>query len=99
MVSMLNYSLLAFFILCIIVIQAQPLHESSNALNDNKSANVNRQLYEIYKIMRTEPRLADISNKDLILFIHQNFLDGIFDVESMKNKYAQQRQRQQLETD
>ena len=89
---MFNYSLLAFFVLFVLVIEAKPVRESSSASNDKQASKMNEQLYGIYKFMRADPRLADVSNKELIVFIHQNLLDGIFDIESMKAKYAHHQQ-------
>ncbi|CAF0847470.1 unnamed protein product [Adineta ricciae] len=76
---MLNCSLLAVFVLVVLVIEAKPVRESSSASNDKQAIKPNQQLYEIYKFMRADPRLADFSNKELIVFIHQNLLDDIGD--------------------
>ena len=89
---MLNCSLLAVFVLFVLVIEAKPVRETSSASNDKQAIKPNQQLYEIYKFMRADPRLNDFSNKELIVFIHQNLLDGIFDIETMKAKYAHRQQ-------
>ncbi|CAF1355372.1 unnamed protein product [Adineta steineri] len=99
---MYSYSLLGFILFFIIVIQAKPLPESSSSDNsdDNKSAKTNDQLYEIYKKMRVDPRLAMVSNKDLLLYIHKNFAQGNHNMDSNKEKqsHQQQQQQQQQET-
>ncbi|CAF1470746.1 unnamed protein product [Didymodactylos carnosus] len=44
------------------VIQTQPV-------NDKDMRN---SLYEMYKIMRTDPRLQSLSNEQIVLLIHKN---------------------------
>ncbi|CAF1256000.1 unnamed protein product [Adineta steineri] len=96
---MYSYSLLGFILFFIIVIQAKPLPESSSSSSDNsddnKSAKTNDQLYEIYKKMRVDPRLAMVSNKDLLLYIHKNFAQGNHNMDSNKEKHLHQQQQQQ----
>jgi hypothetical protein len=76
MVSLVNLSLLGFFLFFILVVQAKPSLESSKPSEHNKSLKTNQQLYEIYKSMREDPLLATVSNHDLVLYIYQNFLNG-----------------------
>jgi hypothetical protein len=90
MVSLFNFSLLFF----IIVVQSAPLLESSNTSEGNKPSKTKQQLYEIYKTMRADPRLASISNKDLVLYIHRNFINGNNDdIVSIKENDPNQQQK------
>lgn len=60
------------------VVQAKPLLESSNNSDDQQSSK-NHQLYEIYKMMRADPRLASVSNEDIVLYIYRKFGSNIND--------------------
>ncbi|CAF0991219.1 unnamed protein product [Adineta ricciae] len=46
-------TLLAVFVLFVLVIEAKPVHESSSASNDKQAIKPNQQLYEIYKFMQS----------------------------------------------
>jgi hypothetical protein len=94
MVSVFNFGLLGFFLFSIIAVQSAPLLESSNTSEDNKPSKTNQQLYEIYKTMRADPRLASISNKNLVLYIHRNFVNGNNDdIVSIKENDPNQQQK------
>jgi len=93
MVSLFNASLVGFFLFFIIVVQANPLLESSKTSEQNQSSNNNQQLYEIYKTMRADPRLASVSNNDLVLYIYRKFVYGNKNViDSIKEKSPNQQQ-------
>ena len=59
----------------------------------------NEQLYELYKTMRTDPRLASVSNQDIVAYIYRSFVLANGDqLQSGKPKYPnyrRHRQRQQ----
>jgi len=76
MVSLLNVSVIGFFLFIIVIVQAEPLLKSTNDVDENKSAVNNQQLYELYKIMRTDPRFATVSNKDIVSYIYQTYVLG-----------------------
>jgi hypothetical protein len=93
MVSLFNASLVGFFLFFIIVVQANPLLESSKTSEQNQSAKNNQQLYEIYKTMRADPRLASVSNNDLVLYIYRKFVYGNKNaIDSIKEKSPNQQQ-------
>ncbi|CAF3494572.1 unnamed protein product [Rotaria socialis] len=79
------------------VIQAKPLAESSYTSGDNKSPTKYQHLYELYKILRVDPRLASVSNYDLILFIYRNFINN--DINSHRKKYSIQEPNSELNND
>lgn len=65
---------LALFLCVLIAAQAtmvRDLHDDADPLSPSK---YNQQLYGLFKIMRADPNLATISNNDLLLYIHRNFL-------------------------
>jgi hypothetical protein len=76
MVSWLNVSLIGLFLFVVVIVQGEPLLKTSNDVEKNKSPMNKQQLYELYKTMRTDPRLASVSNNDLVLYIYQTFVLG-----------------------
>ncbi|CAF0958114.1 unnamed protein product [Rotaria sordida] len=97
MVSLFNFGLLGFFLFFIIVVQAKPLSESKNNSDNNKSTINYEQLYDLYRRMRLDPRLASVSNYDILLFITRNFIHNRpTNINSFNQKYSdQERYRQQ----
>ncbi|CAF0865710.1 unnamed protein product [Rotaria sp. Silwood1] len=78
------------------VIQAKPLHESAIISNGNKLTKNYQQLYELYKIMREDPRLASVSNYDIVLFIYRNFISNTkSNMNFMKPEYSNYERNQQ----
>jgi len=77
MVSWLNIRLIGFLLFVVIIVQAEPLLETSNDIHGDKTQISNQQLYELYKIMRTDPRFVSVSNNDIVLYIYRNFVLGI----------------------
>ncbi len=65
MVSLFNISHLGLVLLCVVLIQAETSPESSTTENDKKTAASSQQLYELYKLIRADPRYAEVSNKDI----------------------------------
>jgi hypothetical protein len=96
MISLFKLTLVGLSLFVIMVAQAKPLVESSNTSDGKKSTNNNQQLYEIYKIMRLDPRFASVSNNDLVSYIYRNFVykNNGDDVDSIKQKYPNQQQQQ-----
>lgn len=74
MVSLFKLSFLGFFLFVIMTVQATPLDEPSKISDGDKTPLDYEQLYEFYKMMRVNPRLATVSNHDLILFLYRNFI-------------------------
>lgn len=99
MVSLLNVSLIGLLLCVVVFAQSAPLLETSNEINDNRSPMSNAQLYELYKAMRTDPRLASVSNHDIVAYIYRSFALANGDqFQSGKPKdpnYRRHRQRQQ----
>lgn len=93
MVSLLNISFIGILIFVVaVVVQTNKLAETSNDINEVKSPINNQQLYELYKIMRSDPRLASVSNHDIVSYIYQNFVLGNSDpMEVIKTKSQKQR--------
>ncbi|CAF0921976.1 unnamed protein product [Rotaria sp. Silwood1] len=92
MVALLNISIIGFVLYIAVIVQANPSLETSNDVNENKSAISNQQLYELYKIMRADPRLASVSNNDIVLYIYRNFVLGNGqDIDAIKAKYQKYR--------
>jgi hypothetical protein len=94
MVSLLNISFIGILIsiVVVVVVQTNPLVETSNDINETKPTISNQQLYELYKIMREDPRLAAVSNHDLVSYIYRNFVLGKSDdIEFVKPKTQNQR--------
>lgn len=88
MVALLNVSLLGFILYIVVTVQANPVLETSNDMNEKRSPISNQQLYELYKIMRSDPRLESVSNKDIVLYIYQNFVLGKGrNIDSLKPSY------------
>ncbi|CAF1264728.1 unnamed protein product [Rotaria sordida] len=79
------------------VVQAKPLSESKNNSDNNKSTINYEQLYDLYRRMRLDPRLASVSNYDILLFITRNFIHNRpTNINSFNQKYSdQERYRQQ----
>jgi hypothetical protein len=103
MVSLLNTSLIGLLLLYVVVFaQSASLLETSNEINDNRSPMGNEQLYELYKAMRTDPRLASASNQDIVAYIYRSFVlanDSQFQSDKPKypnyRRHRQQQQQQQ----
>ena len=76
MVSLLHASVIGILLLVVICAQAKPLLETSNDNDDKKSPMDKQQLYELYKSMRTDPRLASVSNNDIVSYIYRKFVFG-----------------------
>ncbi|CAF3089053.1 unnamed protein product [Rotaria socialis] len=76
MVALLHIGLIGLVLSVFVLVQANPVLETSNVIEGKNSPISTQQLYELYKIMRMDPRLAAISNKDIILHIYQNFVFG-----------------------
>ncbi|CAF0802423.1 unnamed protein product [Rotaria sordida] len=92
MVALLNISIIGFVLYVAVIVQADPSLEKSNDVNENKSPINNQQLYELYKIMRTDPNLASVSNNDIVLYIYRNFILGNGrDIDAMIEKYHKNR--------
>jgi hypothetical protein len=89
---MINYSYLGVVLLLLYAVQASPVLESSIQTGEQPTAKHNEQLYELYKMMRTDPRLASIPNNELVLYIHRNFALGQHDhvMNLIKAKYQQE---------
>ncbi len=91
MLSLLNISLIGILISVVGIVQTTPLVETSKDINETKSPMNNQQLYELYKTMRTDPRLASVSNQDIVSYIYRNFLLGNGDeIEFVKPKSQKQ---------
>ena len=96
MVSLINISFIGILlsIVVIVVVQTKPLVETSNDINEIKSPINNQQLYDLYKIMRTDPRLATVSNQEIVAYIYRNFILGSGDdVELFKTQNQKQRRQ------
>jgi hypothetical protein len=52
-----------------------------------------QQLYELYKVMRTDPRFATVSNQDIVAYIYRNFVLGNDDIDYLKPKNIKQRRQ------
>ncbi|CAF1146518.1 unnamed protein product [Rotaria magnacalcarata] len=95
MVALLHVSLIGLVLCVFVLVQANPVLETSHDIEEKNSLKNTQQLYELYKIMRTDPRLAAISNKDMILYIYQNFVFGkghgidATQVQSQQNRFPQ----------
>ena len=99
MVSLLNVSLVGLLLCVVVFIEAKPLLETSNnILQENKSPMTSQQLYELYQVMRTDPRLAAVSNQDIVAYIYKNYvLNNGNDLNGEKGKFSNGRYRQQQE--
>lgn len=93
MVSLFNINFIGILLfIVVVVVQSNTLVETSNNINEIKSPINNQQLYEIYTIMRTDPRLASVSNQEIISYIYQNFVLGNGDIgQFIKMKNQKQR--------
>lgn len=89
---MIYCSYLGVALLLLHAVQASPVVESAIQTGEQPTAKHNGQLYELYKMMRTDPRLALISNHDLVLYIYRNFASVQHDhaMDLIKAKYQQQ---------
>jgi hypothetical protein len=98
MSPLMNVSLVGLSLLFMVAVQASPLLETSNQSDDISSSKHNPELYELYKMMRTDPRLASVTNNDLVLYIYKNFASNQNEnmMDLIKQKYQQQQQQQQL---
>ncbi|UJR38024.1 hypothetical protein I4U23_030706 [Adineta vaga] len=104
MISLLNIICLGLLLFCIVLVQATPSVEASNDANKKTPlSSTNDQLYELYKIIREDPRYALISNKDIVAYIYRNFVLGNGnDMNSVKPKYQKRpryRQQKQQQTE
>ena len=96
MVSSLNVSLIGILLSVVVFAQAAPLLETTNEINENRSPMSNEHLYELYKAMRTDPRLASVSNQDIVAYIYRSFLLANGDqLQSDKPKYPNYRRHRQ----
>ncbi len=76
MVSLLNISFVSLLMFIVVLVQSETLVETSNDINETKSPISTQQLYELYKVMRTDPRFASVSNHDIVSYIYRNFVLG-----------------------
>ena len=81
MVSLLNVSLLGVLLFVIVCVQAKPLLEASNN-NRGSKLPTNKELYDLYKLIRTDPRFASVSNYDIVAYIYRNFVRAYDDEEN-----------------
>lgn len=96
MVSLLHISCLTLLMLIVGFVQSEPVVETSNDVHSSKTSMTNEQLYELYKVMRTDPRLASVSNQEIVAYIYRNFVLGKTNpVDYIKEKYLKQRHHQQ----
>ena len=92
MVALLNTTIIGIFLLIIAIVQAKPLLDTSDNNDEHKTPIKFQQLYELYKIMRTDPRLISMSNIDIVLFLYKNFaLRNGPDVDFIQAKYGNPR--------
>jgi hypothetical protein len=99
MLSLLNISFIGILVSIVVIVQTTPLVETSKDINETKSPINNQQLYELYKTMRTDPRLASVSNQDIVSYIYQNFLLGNGDeIEFVKPKLQKPRRHRHRKT-
>ncbi|CAF2492391.1 unnamed protein product [Rotaria sp. Silwood2] len=92
MVALFNVIVIGLVLYIAVIVQANASLEISNDINENKSPVSNQQLYELYKIMRADPRLASVSNNDIVLYIYRNFVLGNGqDIDAIKAKYKKNR--------
>lgn len=89
MVALLNVSVFGFALFAVVLVQAKTPLEPSNDTLESKSPMNSQRLYEIYKIMRADPRLVTVPNQDLVLYIYRNYVLG-----SGNNNNAVQPKRQ-----
>jgi hypothetical protein len=90
MVSVLHLSLIGFLLFFVAIIQAKSSLETSNDVKENKSPISNKQLYELYKMIRADPRYESVSNKDIVSYIYRNVVLGNGDdIDFIKSKYQQ----------
>ncbi len=92
MVSLLNINFICMLIFVVVIVQTKQSVETLNNIYETKSPINNEQLYELYKIMRVDPRLAYVSNHDLVSYIYRNFVIGNGDnIDFVKTKYQKKR--------
>lgn len=78
----------------VVFVQSETLVETSNEINSSKASMTNEQLYDLYKIMRADPRLASVSNQDIVSYIYRNFVLANTDqLDHIKGKLFKQRHR------
>lgn len=101
MISLLNIIRFALLFFCILLVQATPAVQPTNDTNENKSALTNDQLYEIYKVIREDPRYAEVSNRDIITFIYRNLVLGkdMNLIKGMLQKRPRHRQANRYQTE
>lgn len=95
MVSLIHINCLCLLMFIIVVfVQSETLVETSNEINSSKASMTNEQLYDLYKIMRADPRLASVSNQDIVSYIYRNFVLANTDqLDHIKGKLFKQRHR------
>lgn len=95
MVSLIHINCLCLLMFIVVFVQSETLVEpSSNEINSSKTSMTNEQLYELYKIMRADPRLASVSNQEIVSYIYRNFLLANTDQsDQIKGKVFKQRHR------
>ena len=82
--------------LIVVFVQSETVVETSNDVDSSKTSMTNEQLYELYKVMRTDPRLASVSNQELVAYIYRNFVLGNTNpIDYIKGKHLKQRHQQQ----
>ncbi|CAF0721424.1 unnamed protein product [Adineta steineri] len=94
MVSLFNITLVGLLLIFVAIIQATPVPETSNDVNEHKSPISNQQLYEFYKIIREDPRYAMVSNKDIVAYIYRNLILGNGDQTNFVKPKEQKRPQQ-----
>ncbi len=99
MVSLLNISFVSLLMFIVVLVQSETVIETSNDINQTKSPISNQQLYELYKIMRTDPRFVSVSNHDIVSYIYRNFVLGNGDdIDYIKPKNIKQRRYRHRKT-
>jgi len=93
--SFFNVSLIGLLLLVVVLVQAKPLRETSDGIIDDKSPVDSQQLYDLYKMMRMDPRLASLTNDQLVLHLYRNFVLGKGDINALKRKQQKQYNNQQ----
>lgn len=72
--------------------------ERSDQVEKEKSSMNNENLYQIYKVLRADPRLSEVSNADIIRYIHRTFLQSDKDKSSSSTLNSNQSQQSESES-
>ncbi len=101
MVSLLKISFVSLLMFIVVLVQSETLIKTTNDINETKSPINNQQLYELYKIMRSNPRLASVSNQDIVAYIYRNYVhgNGIDIVDYVKPKDVKQHRHRHRKID